>query len=59
MKTESIPEHIIVFKVKALPRTLKPIAKSNKFNTTVEDLKTLNNLTNNNLSIGQVLRIPN
>ena len=30
-----------------------------RFNTTVDDIKRLNNLTNNNLSIGQVLRIPN
>lgn len=29
-----------------------------KFNTTVNDLKTLNGLTSNNLSIGQKLRIP-
>ena len=30
-----------------------------RFNTNVDDIKRLNNLTNNNLSIGQVLRIPN
>ncbi len=29
-----------------------------KYNTTVNDLKDLNNLTTNNLSIGQILRIP-
>ena len=29
-----------------------------KFNTTVEDLKTLNNLTSNNLAIGQIIRVP-
>ena len=29
-----------------------------KFNTTVEDLKTLNNLTSNNLSIGQIIKVP-
>lgn len=29
-----------------------------KFNTTVDDLKKLNNLTSNNLSIGQKLKIP-
>ena len=29
-----------------------------KFNTTVDDIKSLNNLTSNILSIGQVLKIP-
>jgi len=29
-----------------------------KFNTTVNDIKNLNNLTSNNLSIGQILQIP-
>lgn len=32
---------------------------ANKYNTTVDELKKLNNLTNNNLSIGQVLIIEN
>lgn len=32
---------------------------ANKFNTTVDELKKLNNLTTNSLSIGQVLLIPN
>ena len=36
--------------------TLYSIA--NKYNTTVSQLKTLNNLTTNNLSIGTVLKIP-
>lgn len=31
---------------------------ANKFNTTVNDIKQLNNLTTNNLSIGQSLKIP-
>ncbi len=29
-----------------------------KFNTTVEDIKALNNLTGNNLAVGQILKIP-
>lgn len=29
-----------------------------KFNTTVEDLKTLNNLSGNNLAIGQMIKVP-
>lgn len=36
--------------------SLYAIAK--KFNTTVDEIKKLNNLTSNNLSIGQVLNIP-
>lgn len=34
------------------------VAIAKKFNTTVEDLKTLNNLTSNNLSIGQIIKVP-
>ena len=42
---------------KVAPREyLLAIAK--KFNTTVEDLKTLNNLSSNNLSIGQIIKVP-
>ncbi|HQT23560.1 MAG: hypothetical protein B7X86_00525 [Sphingobacteriales bacterium 17-39-43] len=29
-----------------------------KFNTTIEDLKTLNNLTKNTLAIGQIIKVP-
>jgi LysM repeat protein len=36
--------------------TLYSIA--NKYNTTVSNLKTLNNLTSNTLSIGQILKVP-
>ena len=31
---------------------------ANKFNTTVNEIKSLNNLSSNNLSIGQILKIP-
>lgn len=31
---------------------------ANKFNTTISEIKSLNNLSTNNLSIGQVLKIP-
>ena len=32
---------------------------ANRFNTSVQALKDINNLTSNTLSIGQVLKIPN
>ena len=50
-----LPDGEDVYIVKA-GDTLYSIAS--KFNTTVEAIKKLNNLTSNNLSIGQVLRIP-
>ena len=31
---------------------------ANRYNTTVNELKSLNNLTSNNLSIGQILKLP-
>ena len=34
------------------------IAIARKFNTTVEDIKTLNNLTSNNLAVGQIIKVP-
>ena len=34
------------------------IAIARKFNTTVEDIKTLNNLVSNNLAIGQIIKVP-
>ena len=48
---------IAVIDYKVGPREyLLAIAK--KFNTTVEDLKTLHNLSSNNLSIGQIIKVP-
>jgi len=34
------------------------LAIARKFNTTVEDIKTLNNLSSNNLSVGQIIKVP-
>ena len=34
------------------------IAIARKFNTTVDDIKTLNNLTSNNLAVGQIIKVP-
>ena len=34
------------------------IAIARKFNTTVEDIKALNNLTSNNLAVGQIIKVP-
>ena len=34
------------------------IAIARKFNTTVEDIKTLNHLTSNNLAVGQIIKVP-
>ena len=34
------------------------IAIARKFNTTVEDLKALNNLTSNTLAVGQIIKVP-
>lgn len=34
------------------------VAIARKFNTTVEDIKTLNNLTSNNLAVGQIIKVP-
>ena len=34
------------------------IVIARKFNTTVEDLKALNNLTSNNLAVGQIIKVP-
>ena len=53
--TEEIPEDYITYKVVS-GDNLYSIA--NKYNTTVNTLKSLNNLTSNLLSIGQILKIP-
>lgn len=34
------------------------VAIARKFNTTVEDLKALNNLSGNNLAVGQIIKVP-
>lgn len=34
------------------------LAIARKFNTTVEDIKTLNNLTGNTLAVGQIIKVP-
>lgn len=52
---KNLPENSNTYKVVA-GDSLYSIA--NKYNTTVAELKKLNNLSNNNLSIGQVLIIP-
>lgn len=51
----TIPDNYINYTV-ASGDNLYAIAR--KYNTTVDEIKTLNNLTTNNLSIGQILRIP-
>lgn len=50
-----IPEDYITYTVK-LGDNLYSIAR--KYNTSVSEIKSLNNLSTNNLSIGQVLKIP-
>ncbi len=51
-----MPDGVNTYTVKS-GDTLYAIA--NKFNTSVDKLKEINNLTSNNLSIGKVLKIPN
>lgn len=53
--TSPFPTNQITYTVKS-GDSLYSIA--NRYNTTVSAIKTLNNLTNNNLRIGQVLKIP-
>lgn len=52
---EVLEENYIIYVVKS-GDNLYSIAR--KYNTTVSEIKSLNNLTNNNLSIGQELKIP-
>ena len=54
-KSGTNPNNMFMYTVKS-GDNLYTIAK--KYNTTVDEIKKLNNLTNNNLYIGQVLRIP-
>lgn len=51
------PSKMAVIDYKVGPREYL-IAIARKFNTTVEDIKTLNNLTSNNLAIGQIIKVP-
>lgn len=53
----SIASKVAVMDYKVGPREyLSMIAR--KFNTTVDDLKNLNNLRSNNLAIGQIIKVP-
>lgn len=51
------PSKLSVIDYKVGPREYL-VAIARKFNTTVEDIKALNNLTNNNLAIGQIIKVP-
>ncbi|WP_411275415.1 LysM peptidoglycan-binding domain-containing protein [Daejeonella sp.] len=51
------PSKMAVIDYKVGPREYL-IAIARKFNTTVEDIKTLNNLTSSNLAIGQIIKVP-
>ena len=53
---ESIPKQETNTYIVKLGDTLYSISK--KFNMTIDDIKTINNLTSNTLSIGQELKIP-
>ena len=55
--SQTAPSKMAVIDYKVGPREYL-IAIARKFNTTVEDIKTLNNLTSNNLAIGQIIKIP-
>ncbi|SKB33707.1 septal ring lytic transglycosylase RlpA family protein [Daejeonella lutea] len=51
------PSKLAVIDYKVGPREYL-VAIARKFNTTVEDIKALNNLTSNNLAIGQIIKVP-
>src|SRR5690606_6349535 len=53
----SVNSRMAIVEYKVGPREyLLMIAR--KFNTTVEDLKRLNNLSSNNLAVGQIIKVP-
>ena len=57
-KNSEIPaSRMAVIDYKVGPREYL-IAIARKFNTTVEDIKALNNLTSNNLAVGQIIKVP-
>ncbi|MGB4398956.1 MAG: LysM peptidoglycan-binding domain-containing protein [Daejeonella sp.] len=56
-KETAQPSKTAVIDYKVGPREYL-IAIARKFNTTVEDIKTLNNLTSNNLAVGQIIKVP-
>lgn len=54
--TSEEPGKLAVVEYRVGPREYL-IAIARKFNTTVEDLKTLNNLTSNTLAVGQIIKV--
>lgn len=55
--SQAVPSKMAVIDYKVGPKEYL-IAIARKFNTTVEDIKALNNLTSNNLAIGQIIKVP-
>lgn len=58
----SVPEVPVGSKMAVIDYKVGPreylVAIARKFNTTVEDIKVLNNLTSNTLAIGQIIKVP-